>query len=148
MGEIVVSHSAFLRDDSGRFISKLHAGAEAAVTQLANMIASRADSYAPERTGRLKGTIMALVNGTEGFAIAGGAAAPYAAAQEKGAVPHVITKRDPDNAAGGILVNREQGFYSNRAVNHPGNPAVRFLQRAGQEIGAISAAIVKAHMPG
>lgn len=145
MARIAVGHTVGLRSETGRFLSQVEEGGHAALVEMTNLIAQMAEGFAPRRSGRLAGSIRGLIRGNTGLAVAD---APWAQVQEKGGRPHVIAKRAPDNEAGGILANPEQGFFSARAVNHPGNPAVRFLTRAGQQVAALSPAIMKRNMPG
>lgn len=143
-GQIVVSESTFLRDEKGRFLSKLDAGATAAVIEIADTIANMAKIFAPFRTGALKKSIIArYMGGHEAFAIA---TAPHAAHQEFGTGPHPIGEE------GQRLINRGEGLYPGWSgwgvVSHPGNPATRFMTNAGKVVAALSAGIVKKHMPG
>jgi uncharacterized protein YukE len=143
-GHIVVSESTFFRDDSGRFLSKVDAGATAAVKEIAETIANLAKAFAPFRTGELKKSIIARMMGAhEAFAIA---TAPHAAVQEFGGSPHTIGEE------GQRLINRGEGLYPGWSgwgvVEHPGNPATHFMRNAGQVVAALSQGIVEKHMPG
>ena len=142
MSDIVVSHQVALRSEIGRFISQVEEGGQAALREMTNMIAGFAVGYAPRRSGRLAASISGIVRGNTGFAFAD---APYARAQEKGARPHVIANREGPQD---VLANEEQNFFSAHAVMHPGNPAAHFLTRAGQQVAAMTPAIMKRYMPG
>lgn len=138
-GNIVVSQQAFVRDESGRFIAELENGAAAAARELTMELASLAQVFAPRRRGILAASIEGvMVSATSGVATA---SAGHAAAQEKGAGPHLI------GAPGQALGNREEGFFAKGPVLHPGNPAVHYLTRAGQAVGALSVGILRKHLP-
>lgn len=143
-GGIVVSESTFLRDDSGRFLAAVDRGATLAVREIAETIANMAKAFAPFRTGALKKSIIARALGAhEACAIA---TAPHAKHQEFGTGPHDI------GYEGQRLINRGEGVYPGWAgwgvVEHPGNPATRFMTKAGQVVAALSGGIVAKHMPG
>lgn len=128
--EYHVTQKTYLRDDSGRFLAAVHAGAAAAAWEMADTLAALAIANAPVRSGGLVGSIRAfMVTATQGVAVAD---APHAAPQEKSAVPHWIPN----------------AFGRNVAVWHPGNPATRFMEHAGRAVAALSGMIVKRHMPG
>ena len=136
----LIARSAFLRDDSGRFVSAVEAGGEAAVLEIADAIAGLAIIFAPRKTGELAGSIEAIaLGGTEAAAVA---RAGHAAPQEEGAGAHTI------GAPGQVLANKEEEFFAIGPVTHPGNPATRFLTRAAAAVSPRATAIVKKYMPG
>lgn len=95
---------------------------------LMDSVAQQAIANAPEKSGRLKGSIGSRVEGS-GVELVGVAYAdaPYAAPVHEGAVAHPIVARNaralrfPDK--GGQIIFR-------RRVNHPGNQPNRFLLNA------------------
>jgi hypothetical protein len=140
MGGIVVSQKTYLRDDSGRFLAAVDAGATAAVKEIVETITNLAIAFAPFRTGALKGSIEGVAQGHSGHAVARARHAPF---QEFGTGPH------PIGAPGQWLGPGEDGWPGGRGpVNHPGNPATRFMTKAGQVVAALSGGIVRKHMPG
>lgn len=139
MGSFEVSYRSLLRDESGKFISEVEAGAVRSVTELANQTRDLARVFAPRRRGWLASQIESFIFGTYAETVS---SADYAAAQEKGAGPHSI------GADGQLLSNRDEGFSARGPVLHPGNPAVRYLARAGQAVAAHGASVIRANMPG
>jgi hypothetical protein len=140
MGGIVVSQKTYLRDDSGKFLSAVDAGATAAVKEIVETIANLAIAFAPFRHGILKGSIQGVAQGHTGFAKA---TAKHAAPQEFGAGPHEL------GAPGQWLGPGEDGWPGGFGpVRHPGNPATRFMTKAGTVVAAMSGGIVRKHMPG
>lgn len=143
IGTFTVTQRTYLRDDSGRFVSEVEAGAARSAWELAEDTANLARVFAPIDKGRLVGSIRPFMTGaTSGAAVAGGPGAEHAAAQEKGAVPHSI------GAPGQLLWNPEKMFAAVGPVQHPGNRAVRYMQRAGEAVAALSPAILRRNMPG
>jgi len=140
MGSIQVSYQSRYRDESGRFVSECDAAATRSALELAEDVANLAKVYAPRRTGRLAGSIRGyLISATVGEAVA---EAPYARAQESGASAHSIGE------PGQRLASKEENFFARGPVIHPGNPAVRFMARAGQAVAALSAGTIRKHFPG
>lgn len=127
-GSYVVTEKAFHRDESGRFLSEVHAGAVRSAFELAQQIADMARIFAPRRRGILAASIRVFSFGTRGEAVAD---APWAAPQEEGAVPHPI----PNAFGWGIT------------VMHPGNPAVHYMLRGGRAVAQHSDAVIRANMP-
>lgn len=139
-GNIVVSNEVSVRDESGRFLAEVEAGAAAAARELTESVAALARVFAPFKRGVLAGSIQGVMqSATSGVAIA---TAGHAAAQEKGAGPH------PIGAPGQLLSNREEGFAARGPVMHPGNRAQRYLTRAGEAVGALSVGILRKNLPG
>lgn len=138
--DVVVSPSVYFRSDSGRFLSALDAGAAAAAMALADAIEGFAILYAPgPKSGRLTASIESVMLGAHEAAAT--ADTPYAASQEKSAKPHDIPNSfgwGPEAGIGGRFAGKW----------HPGNPATRFLTRAAETVGPMSASIIKPFMPG
>lgn len=144
-GGMVVTNEIHLRNEVGQFIKRLETGAEAAARDLAENIAALGRVFVPKRTGRLMRSIKSFMVGPyTGVALAG-EGVPYAAAQEEGARAHII----PSLLRGGatFLYNSEELFAAMGPVEHPGNPATRFMGRAYAHVGALSEQIVMEHMP-
>jgi hypothetical protein len=135
IGEFQIRSRTYLRDDeTGRFISAVHAGAAAAAFDLANTLANLIKGgiliHTNTRTGTLLSSVQAFLVGTsEGQVIIG---ADYAAPLDRGAVAHWIPN----------------AFGSGRPVWHPGNkPPLEFVRDAEQALTAMAGDIIRGHMP-
>ena len=138
IGGIVASNEVRVRDESGRFIAELHAGAVEAAEAVAEEIAALAMVTAP---GPVSGTLMASIDArSEGVVAWATADAPWAEVQELGGAPHDIPNsfgRGPEFGIGG----RFGGFF------HPGNPATHFLEEAGRTVSGYAIGIVAKFLP-
>lgn len=133
------------RDELGRYASAVEAGAEATVVQASDKGAFLAAVLAPKRTLALAGSIEPFISGSgQGGWRAG---TDHALVQEKGGRAHEIRKRIPDNPEGGTLANPAQGFFSKRAVRHPGNPGVHFMRRALAMVAAELPMMLRKNIP-
>lgn len=128
LGRIQIKYDAQLRDESGRFLSEVRAGAVGAANEMADLIAARAMANAPFKTGELKGGFEIIRQGARAIVVS---RVKHASSQESGARAHAIPG----------------GFGREGSVQHPGNPALHFLGRAGLAVAAISSSIVKRNMP-
>lgn len=106
--------------------AKAVAAVTTAVNQSANHLVAAAEPYTPIDEGTLLGDIHTDGARVSGFTVTarvgtGGASSDYAIVQHEGAGPHVIRPRNGKALAfNGIVV---------KSVNHPGNPATKFLER-------------------
>lgn len=139
LGHIAVGGETRLRDQSGRFIAACHEGAEEAAAALADEVVAHAILLAPTDRGVLAASIEPRYEGVIAWAVA---TAPYAAAQEHGAVPHDIP--------GSFGRDYPWGFgaeWGRPGAWHPGNPATGFLSLAGRAVASYATRIVARHMP-
>lgn len=115
MAGITVKSSTQFRNQFGRYQRVLDEAAVETVRETSQDAAKTARALAPVDTGELRSKIYAIPAGKQARIVA---TADHAAPQETGAGPHRIPG----------AFGREDG------VQHPGNPAVRFLRRAIQSI--------------
>lgn len=145
-----VRTTAQFRDESGRFIRAVEAGATKGAEDLASMIAQIASGSAWSRSGPVHAHATGIAKAE---AVAEGDLAPI---QEFGARPHVISTMK------GALANPETGFFvpnpfvrrgarSSRtgmvSVNHPGVKAQHFLSRAAAAASSMGAALIARNLP-
>lgn len=122
------------RDEFGRFAQTLDVGAKRSQAEASDIGAVLAAALAPKRSGALSGSIHST---GEGFATG----APYAAAQEEGAGPHLIGAESDK-----VLVGDDFGPVLGPVV-HPGNPAVHFMRDALRMVNQRIMGIIRANMP-
>lgn len=139
MGYIAVSNEVRVRDEGGRFIAAATEGAIDAAEAIADEIAALAITFAPKETGLLAMSVDAESHGIVAYATAD---APYAEAQEKGAVPHDIPGSFGRDYPWGFGAN-----WGRPGAWHPGNPATHFLENAGRTVSGYAIEIVKRYMP-
>lgn len=125
MGDVTVTTRVQWRNALGQFSNDIDRAGELAIEEASREGAALAAAMAPKKSGWLAGAIEAFGAGASGgWRFTG---VPHGMAQEKGARPHPIPlEDDPDK----ILANKAEGFFAKGQVQHPGNPAVRFMQRA------------------
>lgn len=122
MGDVTVSTRVQWRNGLGQFSDDIDRAGVLAIEEVSREGAALAAAFAPKKKGRLAAAIEAFASGgSGGWRFSG---IPYGMAQEKGASAHSIGEE------GQILANKEEGFFARGPVPHPGNPAVRFMQRA------------------
>lgn len=108
-------------------LGRLEFATVSAVEQGANHLVSEAQAAAPNRTGALAASIHTdgakLVGlGAEAVVRTGAEASEYAVPQHEGSGPHVI------KAKNGSALMFPGADHPVRQVNHPGNPATKFLE--------------------
>ena len=134
------------RDPLGRFAERVREAGDEAAYDLAKEGAKLSAAYAPKKTRRLVRAIKAVKGlvGQARWVVEGDPELlRYAAAQETGAAAHTIESKD-----GGALANKEDGFYARSGkVRHPGNPAVRFMERARVELARKAVVVVRKRLP-
>lgn len=134
------------RDPLGRFAERVREAGDTAAYDLAKEGAKLSAVYAPKKTRRLVKAIKAVKGllGQARWVVEGDPKLlTYAASQETGARPHTIESED-----GGPLANEEDGFFARSGkVRHPGNPAVRFMERARIEMARKAVVVVGKRMP-
>lgn len=124
------------RDEFGRFAQALDVGAQRSQKEASDIGAALAAALAPKRSGFLASTIHST---GAGFA----AGAGYAAAQEKGAGPHIIAPVRKQ-----ALYNADDDFGPvGGPVLHPGNPATRFMRQALRLVNQRMMGIIRGNMP-
>jgi hypothetical protein len=124
------------RDESGRFAAAMDEGARRAQEEAGEIGAAVASALAPKRSGELAASVRPNGAGFE-------ATAPYAAAQEEGAGPHLI-----GTGFDSVLVNEAEGFGPVLGpVEHPGNPATHFMRDALKLVNARLMGIIRSKMP-
>lgn len=146
--EVGITARVQWRDPLGRFEKAIQDGAEKAAFDAAKRGAELSREFAPVGTKRRIIRAIKVVKGLRGQARWVVVGTPellkIAAAQETGAVPHTIRSHD-----GGPLANKEEGFFAKSGeVRHPGNPAVRFMERARKIVASELVVITKRRMPG
>lgn len=132
MGTMNVGSNVRVRNSTGQFSNRLSDGVAAAMQELALMGTAAAKAEAPVDRGVLKARTRAEVSGTSVSFVS---QVKYASYVHEGGKPHPISPKP-----GGALVNRQRGafgrkskgygFYSERAVMHPGNKPNPYLRRA------------------
>lgn len=136
MAGVGISTRVQWRDEFGRFAQALNVGAQRSQKEASDVGATVAAGLAPKRSGFLAGTIRST---GAGFV----ATAGYAAAQEKGAGPHLIGTN-----FGATLVNEAEGFGPVLGpVVHPGNPATHFMRDALRIVNQRIMGIIRSNMP-
>ena len=135
IGDFNIRSRTYLRDDeSGRFISAVHAGASAAAFDLANTLANLIKGgilmHTKTRTGELHGSVQPyMVGASEGQVIV---QASHGAPLDRGAVAHWI----PNAFGRGV------------PVWHPGNkPPMDFVGDAEMALRGMAGDIIRSHMP-
>lgn len=132
MGSFTVEFTAHHRDESGRFVSRVHDGAVAAARQggevLQKMVMSAIIADGLVRTGSLLASVQVDGGGTQVRVHSGN---DHAMPLETGARPHRI----PNAFGWGIT------------VWHPGNRPYRFFKTASDAFKGIFPGIVREHMP-
>ncbi len=136
MADVGFSVRTQWRDEFGRYAQALTTAAQRSEQEAGEIGAVLAAGLAPKRSGFLASTIRSTGHG---FA----AGAGYAAAQEKGAAPHLIGA-----SFGSTLVNEKEGFGPVIGpVVHPGNPATRFMRDALRLVNRRLMGIVRKNIP-
>jgi hypothetical protein len=153
MSGVVYTNRVIARNNFGQFIRECEQAAEATVEQTVTEGAEIAASFAPKRTLRLASSIKPfMLSRTSGV---WGTNVPYAASQERGAVPHPISAyvsfywhkvgrqwlHPPE-------YERLFGFPGADPIQHPGNPATHFLRDSFQIMSRRITTIAKARYPG
>lgn len=108
-------------------LSRLEAAGLAVVNEGANHLVGEAQSAAPNRTGQLAAGIHTdgahlSGAGVEAVVSTGAESSEYAVPQHEGAGPHVIRAKNAKALAW------PGGDHPVKQVNHPGNPATKFLE--------------------
>lgn len=136
MADVSFSVRTQWRDEFGRYAQALSVGAQRAQTEAGEVGAVLAAALAPKRSGFLASTIRSTGHG---FA----AGAGYAAAQEKGAGPHLI-----GTGFNTVLYNPTDQFGPVLGpVVHPGNPATHFMRDALRLVNQRLMSIIRRHVP-
>jgi hypothetical protein len=145
--EVGVQARVQWRDPFGRFAQEINDGAEKAAHDAALRGAELSRRFAP--TGRKRRLVRAIkvVKGLRQQARWVVEGTPellkIAVAQEAGARPHVI-----ESKSGGALANKQDKFFApSGRVQHPGNPPVRFMERARKIVASELVVITKKRMP-
>lgn len=142
-GGIVISNEVTFRSVSGEFAARVDEGLVEGVRELALMGEFYGRLFAPKRTGALAASVQGVALGTSALVTA---SAPHAPMQEFGAGAHLI----PSLLRGGatILANPDGTFGPVLGpVEHPGNPATRFLTRSMQATGERAAEVLASVLP-
>ncbi len=153
MGSIEARTTVIAQNNIGRFVTECELAARDVIEEAVTDGARIAASLAPRRTGALAASIHPVVlSRTSGLWQTG---VPYALPQETGSRPHPIPG-SPDlrfwweKAGRTFLPARE--FYgipeAITVVNHPGNPATRYLLRSSHAVMAGIIRIADKHYPG
>lgn len=111
----------------GTLLAKQRAAALTAVNQGANHLVSQAQGEAPNRTGALAAGIhttgaRSTGSGAEAEVLTGAESNEYAIPQHEGAGPHVIRPKAEK------ALFWPGADHPVKQVNHPGNPATKFLE--------------------
>jgi hypothetical protein len=143
-----VSNDVIVRDNMGRFIADIAGAATRSVEDALDEGIAAARVKAPERTGRLRASFVpAILSRTSGVFTN---TAPYAMAQDQGAVRHDM----PANVRffwereGRMWMPPETylavtGYPGNDPIDHPGNPATRFMDAGYDRIKRRMQAIIR-----
>ncbi len=153
MSGVVYTNRVIARNSFGRFIRECEQAAEATVYDTVKEGAEVAAVLAPKRTGRLASSIEPfMLSATSGV---WGSNVKYAAAQEKGAVPHPISAYVSfywDKMGRQWLhpptYQRLTGHPGADPINHPGNAATHFLRDSAAMMQRRMAQIAKSRYPG
>lgn len=139
-GDIEMNTNVHWRDTSGRFLAGIDDAGERAVKETVKEGVELAVKFAPKRSRKLSLSIHPFYSGGGfgGWVMGTG----YGLAQEKGA------RRHPIGDEGQVLANKEQEFFAIGPVDHPGNPAVRFMARSYEIASKSLMRRIKAHAPG
>lgn len=148
-----ISTEVYARDNFGRFIADIEESATEAVTQGLKVGESVAQSVAPVRTGRLRGSFLSLIlSRTSGVL---GNTAPYARFQDEGAGPHAISayvsffwEREGRMWLSPPAYLARYGHPGADPINHPGNPATHFMDAGYDAIKRAMPGIIQAVYPG
>lgn len=124
-------------------IARVEAAAVTAVNEGANKLVSLAQDAAPVDEGTLAASIHtggAKVRGRGATAVVstGAEASGYAEAQEVGAAPHIIRAKNAQYLHFGDTFVKQ--------VNHPGNPAVRYMEHSLLNFAPVFVSVVCAAM--
>lgn len=108
-------------------LARGEAAALAATNEGANKLVQLAETAAPRDEGTLGGSIHTdgarmTGRGAEAHVQTGAEASSYAVAQHEGAKPHVIKPKN------GQALYWPGAAHPVKEVNHPGNPATKFLE--------------------
>lgn len=140
LGDFTVRGHASLRDpQSGRFLAAVHAGAEAAVSDLAQTLAGFVRTGIEEHLKQRSGRMLASVDVDEEVSRATAATVigvPYAAPLETGSVDHPIP-----NAFGRGITVMWRGI-----PGRGGPPGFGIMRDAVAALHGVSNAIVRRHM--
>lgn len=151
--EIAASARFVGRNNIGEFIRECELAARYTIEEIVMEGAEISRALAPKRTGELAASIQgAVLSRTSGQWIA---TAPHALPQETGAEAHPIVG-NPHLAfywerAGRWFVPSEVFYNLPMAitqVNHPGNPATRYLEKAYDNMKARAIGIADKYYPG
>lgn len=148
-----VSTQVHVRDAMGRFIADIEGAATKAVEQALDAGVASARVQAPVRSGRLRASFQPVVlSRTSGVFIN---TAPYAMAQDQGAVPHDISahvsffwEKMGRRWMYPEVYQRVTGFPGADPIHHPGNPATHFMDAGFDAIRRQMPAILKRCYPG
>lgn len=124
---VEASIRAVYRDDSGRFLSRLHTAERRGMEQTAKEAEAMAYVLAPKRTGTMAATIRSTV-GSSGWTVSVGT--DHWQYTELGAVPHAIT------GDVSFFWEREGRMWhpGSNTINHPGTHAVHFMRSTFEAI--------------
>lgn len=126
-----------LRDEFGQFMAACDQAATDSVEDAIRAGADISRQLAPVQTGRLRGDIDSeMISSRSGK---WGSGLKYAMPQDQGAGPHPITGNPWLRLQSGRVVHK---------VRHPGNPATRFIERAGDVLMGRINGILERNYPG
>lgn len=153
MSGVIYTNRVIVRNNFGRFIADCEQAANETVEDVVTEGAEVAASFAPKRTMRLANSIKPfMITRTSGV---WGSNAPYAAAQEKGAVPHPISAYVSFywHKAGRQWLHPPAyewitGYPGADPISHPGNPATHFLRDSATVMRPRMVQIAKSRYPG
>lgn len=148
-----VSTNVIVRDRFGQFIADIAGAATRSVEDALDVGVAAARARAPQRTGRLRGSFVpAILSRTSGVFLN---TAPYAMAQDQGAVPHTIDAHVSffwDRAGRRWMwpetYQRVTGHPGADPIHHPGNPATHFMDAGYDAIKRRMPAILQRNYPG
>ena len=135
-GGITVSNRVHARDDFGRFLAKLDGAAERTASQTIDVGMRSSKSAAPYRTGQLSKSFYKQMMGHSGIYFN---LAPYAKFQDQGAAPN----DKPGNVS--FFWEHEAKWWTpgTNTINHPGNPATRFMDAGWKAMQAAATGIMR-----
>lgn len=147
-----VSNDVIVRDNFGRFIRDIESAATRSVEDCLDEGIAAARVKAPSRTGRLRASFVpAILSRTSGVFTN---TAPYAHFQDQGAGRHDIPAEVKFywDKVGRMWMwpetyRRVTGFDPADPIDHPGNPAVEFMDAGYDRIKARMQAIIKKNYP-
>jgi hypothetical protein len=129
------------RNGIGQFAAECSAAAVATAAEMTTDGTKAAKALAPKRSGALANSIYPIYMGKAGRWATG---MYYAMFQEEGAGPHQL----PGNVSFFWEKMGRQWTPGYNLINHPGNPATRFMRRSYQIVAARAMAIARKHYPG